>query len=292
MRLPWRQSASTSEPAAAQTAPTTSDDWTAEIQALRDELARLDVERATLTTQAGAAVVDGHAAVVADLQNALASISTREQVVKAGITAAEERKTAALADEQRKRTTLLYREHTAMLAEYFRLTADVKACEIALTEATQARAAAVDRVALEGLYLQILNLGLTPQAGNVEQANPAGFKAEAARLRRLAEAVSIGDDGQVLVTGETIDVTAIPLTRKQQEIAALARERPAAERRQKLAEITQQLTDARQHELRLRNDRTVHPQDRERALARLAELEAERTELEAGGEVEKVEVAP
>jgi len=282
----WKRPAKTQGAEREKALARSSDDWGREIGRLKNEQDALAVELSALTASAGRAMLDQHDALAADLQARITAATTRQSVLSSAIAAAEDRRQDAERDEARRRLTVLYRRHVAMLATWVAATAAVKQAEQNLSAAIQSRAAVVDREQMETLARELLSHGITPitSANVTDVSDPAAFRAEAERLRRLAETASIDDHGQVIESAEQIDADAIPLTAKEQAVAELERQQPAMERRRKLAELDQQLTDARQRRQRLQHDNAAHPDDRQRSAARVAELEAERDVLVGAGE--------
>jgi hypothetical protein len=271
VRFPWQQPEETTVEQPAESVPVaerTSSDWAEEIARLRTELDQLAVAKASLATEAGEALLDGHTARVVDLEAKLAEFATREQVISAAIVTAEERRQEAEANEQRYRLRRAEREYRETLATQLEAQAVVREAEFTLTRAVWVR----DDVELSGrrdtLYTRLLGAGMAPVAfaDLLEQtATPDGYRALAAKQRALAEAI------------EVVDPASLPPTERDRIVAETIAGQPERDRQARLTDNAIEIQKARAAETYATFDRKHG--DAARHAGRLAELEQQRAEL-------------
>lgn len=275
----WNRAPKTTGDEHAAAVARTSEDWAGEIQRLRAELDENAVKRAAAVVESGRATLDNQHARAADLAAQIRTLDTRREIVEAAISAAVDRQADAETDEARKRLTLRLRTYHASLATWAASRANVVDAERALAEAVQQHRAATAGLGIADMYGDLLGAGVTTLAVDTLQGLTGDeLRAEAERLRALATTASVAGP-----EGEQIGV--LPLTPKQIEVSAINAAQPEVERRRALGVLGAQLHDARAHASRLASDRTSHAADREKATARVAELEHQAAALEAKEEV-------
>jgi hypothetical protein len=192
MRFPWREHENGTveqHPAEQATEHRSAADWRNEISQLKAELVRIGEERTQLTDAAGAALLAGQRAVVADAQARLAALSTSEQIIGAAITEAEVHQRRAVGREDRQAALELEAGYYLLLSRYCESRARVRDAEENLARVTAEQRGAVDRAQLGSLYQAVLAAGRAPEGiedPTGPRRNAASYRADAERYRRRA----------------------------------------------------------------------------------------------------------
>lgn len=233
-----------------QPAPAAERDWTAELAELRADLDRIGVERATLTAEAGRALLDADHARGEEIEAMLASLDHGERAIRAAIVLAEERQASADREAAARLRADMVAEYRSLVADWLDAHAAVRAAEAALEGAIKARRSSIDLDRLDGLQTQLI--GEHVSVPDLRVLADQCSSAESARKRAV----------ELRQEAERYAGASIPTSLQNRA----ARERQVTDARKRLDRLR---TEAQRQD----REQTVHPADLAAAEQRLAEAE-------------------